>query len=1405
MNSCIVRAAMAILWLVYGAGNANGVAAQPTPVGAAPGFQHRHWTTAHGLPVNQISGWHQSEDGYIWLSTFDGFIRFDGVRFVSVPKALGVELPGPRLASILGEAGGSLWLSGTPSEVIEFRGGELHPHPDLSGQSPPRAVLGGRNNDSERVWLGTDSGLFLREDGRFVRAHDGLITEAVNALFLDPRGVLWIGTEARLLSVSDQGFGVIRTHAWPNGDPVVRLVQDEEGLLWGLGLRTVARIRGDTLERFPDLPSEVLPVQIRRLSPDGEFLLAFRGGTFVLRGDQWTQVRSNRESPIPKHWGFPASDGSKWLVGTDFVAVDGAIVLRGEGFQGIEFDREGTAWIWGVQGLHRLNRGFLEQRGPGHGFPPNTYSISEGANGRLWMTFLEEGQGKLARIQGEEVQIYDPPKDQSFQMAVHEDLRGRVWVGQVTGGVCLLVGFRCDEVTDFGGRRVHGIFESSTGDLWFGTGRGVYRLNPEGVWRHWGVDDGLAHALVRSFAEDRDGRIWFGTFGGGISIWDGTRFETLGVAQGLSSHAIRSLRVDTRGVLWVGTESEGLNRVVETFDARGASQWAIQSYRASDGLFDEGIHEILEDDESRLWMSTNRGLFWVQLEDLNAFALGRIKEIRSTAYNENHGLLNRELNGSVHGSGIRTQSGDLLFAGIGGTVRVDPTRVGLRRAPPVVRIESLRAGEQVWRTDLGGVSLPKGTRTFEVDYTAFDFRNPESIRFRYRLNGLDPDWIEAGARRTAYYTNVPPGRYRLQIAVWREGSEWIESDAVLDVIVPPHVHERRSAQSAALLLIFLTLVGGVNQRERRAARTKNELESLVRARTHVAEEQALRLKEFDEQKNRHFQDLSHELRTPLTLILGSAETLRSSENLGQMHPAAASHLGEVVSNAHRLRSLVDQILDLTRLEAGKMELERRPVDPARFIDNVVLNFAPAAERVRMAIRSRIEVQLPSILIDPDQMWTVLSNLVSNAIKFSTPYTQIEVGLQMAPGRGTADLWLCIYVRDQGIGIPEDELIRVFDRFRRGRRARDEEVPGAGIGLALAKRIIELHGGEIDVVSQVGMGSTFRVFLPFVSAEDGATVPLELNPSAARQRSGVDPCGWSLDDPWSTQRAADIHRPDAWILDSKQPANDTSQTETSATSLPERILIADDHAQVRRLIRGLLEPRFDVQEAGSATEALAAIRARLPRAVICDVRMPGGGAETLLRTLRTDRELQHLPVLLLTASASPEDRVLGFKWGADDYLTKPFEPSELLARIDALFQTQKRQALGLKPAIHLHPGAPTGATDDERFLARLRDVIEENLSDSDFGVEALAKNVGHSRSALYRKLAALGIDSAADLIRKMRLARAKQLLEARTGSVHRIARMCGFPSPAHFSRLFRDEFGVPPSRITEHTGRTKGST
>jgi signal transduction histidine kinase/DNA-binding response OmpR family regulator len=633
------------------------------------------------------------------------------------------------------------------------------------------------------------------------------------------------------------------------------------------------------------------------------------------------------------------------------------------------------------------------------------------------------------------------------------------------------------------------------------------------------------------------------------------------------------------------------------------------------------------------------------------------------------------------------------------------------------------------------------------------------------MQGFNDTWIEAGTGRTATFTNLPPGSYTFEVRGSNNDGLWNDEGASLAlVILPPWWRTRWAVAIYALLALTVGL--GLRRYEMHRLRLEYRL-----AREH---EEAEQLRELDRARSRFFANVSHEFRTPLTLTLGPLDDLRS----GFHGPLPAPVTGQVElarRNAGRVLELIDQLLEVARLEAGSTALRAQALDACAFVRQAGTRFEPLAERRGVDLRVDVLEAEVEVFADPAHLEKVLANLLSNAFKF-TP-TGGCVTLELATG----DTDVRVSVIDTGPGIPPDELPRVFDRFFRGERPSEEAQPGTGIGLALVRELVQLHGGSVDVESAPGAGSRFTVTLrrghahlrsdqlvdgptgaPAKFAAVGAAAAKDAGPLAAECKDTPHPEGAPRDDDVTT------------------------------------VLIAEDNPELRAYIRAHLEPQYRIVEAADGKKALAMVHEHLPDLVISDVMMPGMDGYELCRSLKTDPDTDFIPVILLTARAAPEDRMAGLEGRADAYLTKPFDVEELRTRVRNLIEVRERLEIRFSngaPPAHLPPhAAPVEATSpDTLFLDQVRAAIEERMEHEDFTVEELARRVAHSRGHLHRRLKGLIGESPSDLIRRMRLERAASLLEARAGSVSRIAYVVGFKSVAHFSNRFADHFGVRPSR------------
>jgi DNA-binding response OmpR family regulator/anti-sigma regulatory factor (Ser/Thr protein kinase) len=504
--------------------------------------------------------------------------------------------------------------------------------------------------------------------------------------------------------------------------------------------------------------------------------------------------------------------------------------------------------------------------------------------------------------------------------------------------------------------------------------------------------------------------------------------------------------------------------------------------------------------------------------------------------------------------------------------------------------------------------------------------------------------------------------------------------------------------------------------------------------------------------------------------MGPLDDLRAGLH-GPLSPSATEQVDLARRNAGRVLDLINEILELARVESGREVLHARRVELGAFVASIARTFVPLAERKAIAYDVQCAAEEAIVYADPNHLERALSNLLSNAFKFTPDGGAVRVTVSGDESSAR------ITIRDSGSGIPKADLELIFDRFHRARTAGTQ--PGTGIGLALAKELIALHGGAIAAESEEGFGSTFTVTL---------------------RKGRAHLASEQIDDGLPVTSSSRLPGPPPEFLAPASPMRDVPNVAAGPEEVAEdvtTVLVVDDNAEVRAYVRQHLVPRYRVLEAVNGDEGLATARRCLPDLVLSDVMMPVMDGYTLCRRLKSDPETDFLPVILLTARAEAEDKLTGLTEQADDYLTKPFDVRELLARIANIIATRRRlRERFAGAALTIQPAPVDVAPVDRKFVDQVRAAIEAYLGDEQFTVERLAAEVAQSRGNLHRRLRELIGESPSDLIRRMRLERAAAMLEARAGSVSEVAYAVGFKSVAHFSNAFHEMHGVRPSAWRE---------
>jgi signal transduction histidine kinase/ligand-binding sensor domain-containing protein/CheY-like chemotaxis protein/AraC-like DNA-binding protein len=1369
--------------------------AASNPSGAdTPPYEVRRFTVDDGLPVNGITDLVFDRDGYLWVSTFDGVAWFDGLHFRTLNPGNTPGLSSARVLALERDAEGGVWTLpqlAPPSRLTFDSARTFGPE---RGFGAEYALTFGSTSGKDFL-LGTWNGVQRFDGERLVSLLPDSLRFEARVLHRDDSGAVWAGSrQAGALRIGEGGIRRFTTVEGLPSDEVRAFADGPGGAVLIGTTRGLVAVRGD----------RVVPVEFRPAIPEQEVdrLLVSPGrDTIWVSGPEGlfrvVEGRLARELPPPPPGGpcrlVRDARGRVWYSAARTLYRDGEPVFETpSGIRSVLVGPEGGVWVATERdGLYQLvpprYRMLLAGR--------SCYPILEDRDRSVWVGTI---RGGLYRIRD------DAPEPVPFPspaiQALHQDPDGAMWVGTDAGLFRRRRGgwerVRWDGMADGDHVPVYALHRDRSGALWVGSGSGLHRLTG-GKWEHFLTQQGEVSEYVRSFLESPDGSLWMALKGGGVLRRRNGGFRRWTTAEGLSSDNVRSLHLDDDGVLWIGTEDRGLVRL----DPGGDPE--IVSITPRNGLYDYVVNCILEDSGGRLWMSGNRGVYRIFRAELNAFARGEVASVHSILWT---GRI--ETNGGVQPAGIRASDGRFWFPTVKGVLVLDPRSHPEASEPPAVRIEAATRRNAVLPVDSGRLRLPAGPREFDVAYTAPAFRAPQNLRFRYRLIGLDGAWLDAGTRRVAYFTHVPPGSYRFEVEAVGETPSAAGLPTVLEITVPKRFHETVWFRGGiAFLAVALGFVGyrrrvvNVEKRERELARLVQERTRDLHHEKEVSEgarrdaeaalatveRQARRLEELDRAKSRFYANVSHEFRTPLTLALGPLEDVLAGLR-GEVPEEARRDIETASRSSRRLLRLVNQILDLAKAEAGHLQARRHTADLVGLLRDVAQDFVPFAERQKL----RFELEVPEepvwVRFDAGLLTEVFLNLLGNAFKY-TP-SGGTVHLQVTPDPLLGRVW--VRVRDTGPGIPAAELPHIFERFHQVDEAGIRMRPGTGIGLALTRELVNLHDGSIGVESRPGEGSTFIVELPLEAAP--VSVPEgEPRSPGVRERFPLDEGVGS-----------------ALPVPSSRPATKEEDTPT--------VLVVEDNAELQAYLTRHLGAEYRVLAAGDGTEGLELIRRELPDLVVSDVLMPGLTGYQLVREVRRDPDVRFVPIVLLTARAALDDTLKGFEAGAEDYVLKPFRVEELRARIAAVLASRRRlresllagveagdaatapldAEAGSEPRAAASPkaGSRPPVSADRRFLDRVRAAIDAGFPDESFSVPELAAAVGMSRSHLFRRLKDLGVSSPSDMIREARLARAAELLRARAGNVGEIAYGVGFRSLAHFSRAFRERFGVPPSRYGE---------
>lgn len=1003
--------------------------------------------------------------------------------------------------------------------------------------------------------------------------------------------------------------------------------------------------------------------------------------------------------------------------------------------KGLFQSRNGDIWIGTrTSEVYQLNReGLLKQIFNGKNSIGNVYHFMEDHQGNMW--FSTKGNGLIKA----EPDPKSPTKykltgfvtDENNPNAIigndvyytYEDSKHRIWVGSFGGGLNL-VQYENDKV----------IFKN--------------KFNSFENYPKYGL-----YMEVRNIIEDKNGRIWVGT-SDGLMSFDGNfknpdkidfqiyRNEKLN--SNIADNDIYALFKDVDGQIWISVFGGGLNKLVKYDNEKKLP--VFKSYNIGQGLISEVIVSIVEDNNNNLWFATENGLSFF---DKN-------KEVFRN-FDRYDGFMNIQMEEE---SALKLHSGDLWFGCRKGILAFNPEKIETYncdyntyivnflvsnknikefRDKPILS-ESIQYAKSI--------TLKHNQSNFVIEFAALNYYNQNRVSYKYILEGYENEWHFNGRNRIASYPNVPHGNYTFKVQTIDEANSMLKSERTLEIIILPPWWLTWWAKTIYFILAVLFTYGIIKA-----------ILFYIKMRNEVYIEQRV-----SELKIRFFTNISHELRTPLTLITGPIQELKQKQ---QLNEKGLQYIALIEKSANQMLQLVNQILDFRKIQNGKMILHVSQLGLNKLVATFQKEFAVMSEENEISFSFQLADEEIPVWADKDKIETVVRNVISNAFKFTKKGGSIFVSTSQSIDKDKC----FIRIEDTGIGIPQNKIAEIFDRFTQIDDPKNHYYQGTGIGLALSKEIITLHHGNITAEGKPGEGSVFTIEL--LTGKDHFN-PNEVNFYVS-----------DIVDETQINSAENI------IEETIEPNN----------NLP-LLLVVEDNLDLCNLLKMQLEDRYNVLIANNGVEGLKKVNHYHPDIVVTDQMMPEMSGTDMLQKIRNDFRISHIPVIILTAKSDENEKLNAINLGANAYITKPFNKEYLIARIEQLLSDRKvfREKIWNQEEI-----TETAAVETENFekylvkkdiqlLEKINMVIEQNISNSDYNIDALAENMGLSRSAFFKKLKSLTGLAPVDLIKEIRLNKSVEMLKNTDMTVSEIAFEVGFKEAGYYGKCFRKKYDTTPTEF-----------
>lgn len=1326
-------------------------------------LKFKQFSLSEGLSQSSVICMLQDSKGFMWFGTRDGLNKYDGHTF----------------------------------KTYRYN----YKDKNSISNSFIKSLLEDKNGN---IWVGTNNGLnkYIPNKDSFKRFKhnkdsNSLINNEIWSLTSLNDNYLWIGTNAGL-----EKFNITtnRSEHIKNSESTLRhqirsLYIDRDKNLWICNRENIV-IYNDEKKEFKNVsyPSTQIRKSTRNYAP---VIYQDKNKTIWLGYRDGLAVYDEKENKF-KHFTIKSSDIS---------SIE-------EEVRAIHQDYFGNYWIGAYNGLYIINA--EKNRITHHIHDENNYnslsqnsiySIMGDTKGDVWIGTYAGGVNYYDRSFDIFKNYYAGSNKYKLNYkvvsSIVEDPDGNLWIGTEGGGLNVLnkktstfkyYTHNKNNPNSISTNNVKSILRTQKGNFWIGThDGGLNYLNPNKkpfVFKKYTLninnENSLSNNRVISLLEDSNKNIWVGTSGGGLNmfnpkknnftrikestilvgeiIYNISKTKKKGILlisgnKGLATININSKKItpikyelnenaiitlcafeDRYENYWIGTEGNGLFY----YDTKTTE---IVKYGTSEGLPNEVIYTIQPDDYNNIWLSTNNGLSRFSLES---------QQFKN--FDISDGLIENEFN---YGAKLKLKNKELMFGSANGIVLFNPNEITENSFIPPVYVTSLTVNNKPYLsgnfTDRN-ITLTHNQNVFSFNFIALSYSQSDKNNYAYKLEGFDKDWNYVGNKKSATYTNLDAGNYTFKVKASNNDGLWNEKGQSINVKILPPFWKTWWAYLIYLILL-LTILLLIRKYSLLRIHEKNELKQERLEKEKIEEINRLKLKLFT--------NISHDFRTPLTLIIGPLERMIKNK---EGNSFVQKQHKTMYRNASVLLQLINQLLDFRKSESGKLKLKASKNNIVSFIENIKKSFEELAEYRKIEYSFKSTDTDLEVWFDVVNLKKVIFNLLSNAFKFTPNNGKIKIKISTIAKNKKQDKFVKIEIKDNGKGIPKKNLEFVFDRFYQIERDENSR-SGTGIGLALAKSVVELHKGNITVKSKEKEGTTFQILLPFgkkyLAADQIIKGANELENINLYEEANVN----SL---------------------KEKSENKTIQEVEIDANLP-TLLLVEDNAEVRSFIKQIFEENHNILEAENGKVALNIAKNNPLDLVISDVMMPIMNGIELCKKIKTDVITSHIPVLLLTAKTSQDSQKEGYKTGADAYVTKPFDPIILEQNVKNLIATRQNLIKKFKKDIILNPKELEITSADEIFLQKSISLIEKNINNSEYTIQDFISEIGMSRSALYRKLKALTGQSITEFIRTIKLKRAAQLIAQTKLTISEIAFDLGFNDLKHFRKSFQKLFNQLPSQ------------